>query len=53
MRLEFIGNLIVLSAALLATLLRDNGSITAGLAGLSIAYALNVTFFKHNITVPF
>uniref|UniRef100_A0A914C5U5 ABC-type glutathione-S-conjugate transporter n=1 Tax=Acrobeloides nanus TaxID=290746 RepID=A0A914C5U5_9BILA len=42
-RLEFIGNLIVLSAALLATLLRDNGNITAGLAGLSIAYALNIT----------
>ena len=46
-RLEFIGNLIILFAALLATLQRNYpsvlGHISPGLAGLSISYALMVS----------
>jgi ATP-binding cassette, subfamily C (CFTR/MRP), member 1 len=44
-RLELVGNMIVLSSALSAVLFRDGGSITAGLAGLAVSYALNVIFF--------
>ena len=46
MRLEFIGSLIVFLAALFASLQRNYpdlfGRINPGLAGLSIAYALQV-----------
>jgi len=40
--LQVIGNFLVLSAALFAVLMRDNGS-DAGLVGLSITYALTIT----------
>lgn len=47
-RLEFIGNLIILFAALFAVIQRIYGSslhlpISGGLVGLSISYALQVT----------
>ena len=40
-RLETVGNIIILCASLLAVLGRDN--LTPGLVGLSVSYALSVT----------
>ena len=44
-RLEFVGNLIILFAALFAVIERNSGggNLDPGLAGLSITYALQVT----------
>ena len=44
-RLEFVGNLIILFAALFAVIERNAGSrnLDPGLAGLSITYALQVS----------
>ena len=47
-RLEFLGNLVILSASLFAVLQRNYsslfGSISPGIAGLSISYAIQVSF---------
>ncbi|VDO26102.1 unnamed protein product [Onchocerca flexuosa] len=42
-RLELVGNLIVFCSALFSVLYRESGSVTPGLVGLSVAYALNIT----------
>jgi ATP-binding cassette subfamily C (CFTR/MRP) protein 1 len=42
-RLELVGNLIVLLSALLAVLTRGSAGVTAGLVGLSVSYAFNIT----------
>ncbi|KAE9548400.1 hypothetical protein FO519_008381, partial [Halicephalobus sp. NKZ332] len=42
-RLEFVGNLIVLLSALLGVLWRDSPGVTPGLIGLSVSYALSIT----------
>ena len=42
-RLELVGNLIVFFSALSAVLFRSSEHVTAGLAGLSISYAMQVT----------
>ena len=44
MRLEFVGNLIIFFAALFTILSKD--SISPGLAGLSISYAMQVRFYQ-------
>uniref|UniRef100_A0A915PJI9 Uncharacterized protein n=1 Tax=Setaria digitata TaxID=48799 RepID=A0A915PJI9_9BILA len=41
-RLELVGNLIVFCSALFSVFYRESGSVTAGLVGLSVAYALSV-----------
>ncbi|KAE9550784.1 hypothetical protein FO519_005999 [Halicephalobus sp. NKZ332] len=43
-RLELIGNFIILSAATLAVLGKGWGTTTAGVLGMSVSYSLNVTF---------
>lgn len=43
MRLEFIGNLVVVFAALFAVIAKEMGSISAGVVGLSVSYAMNVS----------
>lgn len=49
-RLEFVGNCVVLFAALFAVLSQRWGvALNAGIAGLSISYALNVNLL-HKIT---
>ena len=52
-RLEFVGNLIVLFASLFAVIQRNyedelNIRVNAGLVGLSISYALQVRFKNHS-----
>uniref|UniRef100_A0A7E4VNW5 ABC-type glutathione-S-conjugate transporter n=1 Tax=Panagrellus redivivus TaxID=6233 RepID=A0A7E4VNW5_PANRE len=42
-RLELIGNVIILSAALLAVLSKSWGGMTAGVLGLSVSYSFNIT----------
>jgi hypothetical protein len=43
MRLEILGNVVILSAALLGVMAKEYGLITAGIIGLSVSYSLNVT----------
>lgn len=42
-RLEFLGSLIILGSAGLSILTLKNGHLTAGLVGLSVSYALQIT----------
>ncbi|CAI4232585.1 unnamed protein product [Auanema sp. JU1783] len=42
-RLELVGNLIVLFSSVFSVLYRGSDGVTAGLVGLSIAYSLNIT----------
>ena len=52
-RLEFVGNLIILFAALFAVIERnsDGGNLDPGLAGLSITYALQVSHWLVDASV--
>ncbi|KAI1717212.1 ABC transporter transmembrane region domain-containing protein [Ditylenchus destructor] len=43
-RLELIGNLVILSSAMLAVASKGWGSITAGIIGLSVSKSLEITF---------
>lgn len=49
-RLETIGNLVVLFASLFAVIGREKGTVDPGLVGLSISYALSVSS-KHALLV--
>ena len=42
-RLEFLGSIIILGAAGLSILTLKSGHLTAGLVGLSVSYALQIT----------
>ncbi|TKR75883.1 hypothetical protein L596_017113 [Steinernema carpocapsae] len=42
-RLEFLGNLIMLSASLMAVFMRNANSVTAGIVGLAVSHALNIS----------
>jgi len=52
-RLEFVGNLIVLFAALFAVIERNSsgGHLDAGLTGLSITYALQVCIYDNHFDI--
>jgi ABC-type bacteriocin/lantibiotic exporter with double-glycine peptidase domain len=43
MRLEILGNIVILAAALLGVLAKEYGLVTAGVIGMSVSYSLNVT----------
>ncbi|KAK0424584.1 hypothetical protein QR680_008735 [Steinernema hermaphroditum] len=42
-RLEFLGNLIMLCSSLMAVFLRGADSVTAGIVGLAVSHALNIS----------
>ena len=42
-RLEFIGSVIILAASMLAVIRLGNGTLTAGMIGLSLSFALQIT----------
>jgi hypothetical protein len=51
-RLEFLGNIIVFLASAVAVALRD--SISGGIVGLSVSYALEVgSFLLYVVTIPY
>ncbi|CAJ0583003.1 unnamed protein product, partial [Mesorhabditis spiculigera] len=43
-RLEMLGNVIILGAAILAIVAKNWGATTAGMSGLAISYSLSITF---------
>ncbi|CAD6189209.1 unnamed protein product [Caenorhabditis auriculariae] len=43
-RLELLGNVVILAAAVLAIIAKNWGEMTAGGIGLSVSYSLNITF---------
>lgn len=52
-RLELLGNFVVLSATLLSVLAASNGRLIAGLAGLSITNALRSASYNTRILLHF